>query len=67
MARAVAITKQDSVKAAIDSAVNTAKLVNDFMYGTPARAKLTTAFALAMGAAGVFFHSVHPAILSYCS
>lgn len=67
MTRAIAITQQDSLKAAIDSAVNTAKLINDFMYGTPERAKLTTLFALGVAAVGAFLQSAHPAILTYCS
>lgn len=68
MAIAIAVTQQDSLKAAIDSAMNTARLVQDFMYGTPARARLTTAFALAMAGAGMLLESMTtPAFLTVCS
>ncbi len=66
MTRAVAITQQDSVKAAIDSAVNSVKAVNDFMYGTPERARMTSFFALGLAALGAFLQASH-SLMGYCS
>ncbi|MBY0407033.1 MAG: hypothetical protein K2Q01_05025 [Rickettsiales bacterium] len=67
MPKAIAIAKEDSLKAAIESAVNTAKLVQDFMYGTPERARYTTAFALGVVGLGMFMQSLIPTISNYCS
>lgn len=67
MTRAVAITHQDSLKAAIDSAVNSAKLVTDFMYGTPERTRMTALFSVGLFALATFMSSAHIALLSYCS
>ena len=66
MTRAVAIQHQDSVKAAIDSAINAVKSVNDFMYGTPERVRMTTYFALALAAVGGFIQATH-SLMGYCS
>jgi len=67
MTKAAAIQQQDSLKAAIDSAIHTAKAVNEFMYGTPARARVTSVFAMALVGLAMYIQSVQPAILNYCS
>jgi hypothetical protein len=52
MAKAVAIA-QTPGNAAVESALNTAKLVYDFMYGTPERSRYTMIFCLGMIAVGL--------------
>ena len=67
MTKAVAIAHTDPVKAAIDSAVASAKALNDFMYGTQARARVTTLFGMALIGAAMYLQTAQPAILNYCS
>lgn len=66
MTRAVAIAQEDSVKVAIDSAINSAKALADFMYGTPERSRMTVVFALGMVALGNFISLSH-SLMGYCS
>jgi hypothetical protein len=47
--------------------VNTAKLVQDFMYGTPERARYTTAFGIGVVVLGMALQSVLPTFANYCS
>jgi hypothetical protein len=61
------VIQQDSLKLAIDSAVNTAKAINDFMYGTKDRANVTSAFAIALLGLAMYLQSAQPAYVNFCS
>jgi hypothetical protein len=64
---AIAVDQQNPLKAAMDSAVNTAKLISDFMYGTEQRARFTTLFAIGLGVAGMAMSKSSMALLNYCA
>ncbi|NBO18492.1 MAG: hypothetical protein EBV03_04550 [Proteobacteria bacterium] len=67
MAKAVAIAQQTPGGAAIESALNTARLVYDFMYGTPERSRYTMIFCLGMIAVGLALDASRTATyFAYC-
>lgn len=69
MHKAVALTvdQGNPFKAAMGSAVNMARLISDFMYGTEQRARFTTLFAIGLGVAGMALSKTSLDILNYCA
>lgn len=67
MAKAVAITQKTPGHAAMESALNTAQLVYDFMYGTPERTRLTMIFSLGLLVVGLAMDASRTATyFAYC-
>ena len=69
MARAIALTmvqQQNPLVAAYLSACNAVSAVVDFMYGTPARVKVTTVFLIAMIFAAQVVNGLNSSLLQTC-
>lgn len=66
MTKAIAITKPTAFKATIDSAVNSAVFMADFMYGTKQRADYTICFALGLVVLGMALQHTTNTVLPYC-
>lgn len=67
-AKAIAIVYDQSFKPAFDSAANALRAISDFMYGTEARAKMTSLFACAMLIVGTIMNIYGNHLpLTYCA
>lgn len=66
MSKAISITQKEPTSLAIESAVNSAKAVYEFMYGTAERTKLTMYFAFGMLAVAAALDVTSNTVLNYC-